>query len=160
MRKLLLILIAALVAPIVAQPALAADKIYVMRHLQKAEGTDPPLSAEGAANAQLLAGLLAKSGIKAIFATPTKRAMETGDPLAKALKISITSYDPRNPDELVKAVDALKGSVLIVGHSNTVPVIVTRFGGTAVPLTDQDYGTVFVVTPGKTTVKQIVVKTP
>ena len=104
MRKLLLILIAALVAPIVAQPALAADKIYVMRHLQKAEGTDPPLSAEGAANAQLLAGLLAKSGIKAIFATPTKRAMETGDPLAKALKISITSYDPRNPDELVKAV--------------------------------------------------------
>jgi len=86
--------------------------------------------------------------------------METGDPLAKALKISITSYDPRNPDELVKAVDALKGSVLIVGHSNTVPDIVTRFGGTAVPLTDQDYGTVFVVTPGKTTVKQIVVKTP
>jgi len=160
MQKLLLILVATLVALIGAQPVSAAERVYVMRHLQKAEGNDPPLSAEGVANAQLLASRLSKSGIKAIFATPTKRAMQTGEPLAKALGIPITNYDPREPDALVKAVTTQKGRVLIVGHSNTVPDIVTRFGGTAVPLTDQDYGTVFVVTPGKTTVKQIVVKTP
>jgi len=160
MRKLLLILVAAFVTLLDVQPAFAADKIYVMRHLQKAEGTDPPLSAEGTTNAQLLAARLATSGIKAIFATPTRRAMQTGEPLAKKLKITITNYDPSKPDELVKIVTKLKGRVLIVGHSNTVPDIVTRFGGTAVPLTEQDYGTVFVVTPGKKAVKQIVLKTP
>ena len=160
MPKLFLILAAALVTLIDTQPALAASKVYVMRHLQKAEGADPPLSAEGAANAQILASLLAKSGIKAIFASPTKRAMQTGEPLAQKLGIPITNYDPNKPGELVTTVKALKGRVLIVGHSNTVPDIITRFGGTAVPLTEQDYGTVFVVTPGKKAVKQIVVKAP
>ena len=43
----------------------------------------------------------------------------------------------------------IPGAVLIVGHSNTVPDLVARFGGEAGGrrLTDQDYGTIFVVTP-------------
>jgi phosphohistidine phosphatase SixA len=155
MRKLLLALAAASVA-IACQPARAADKIYVMRHLQKAEGTDPPLSAEGAANAQQVVTVLGKRKIRAIFATPTKRAVETGEPLAKALKLSVTSYDPRNPAALNQAVDAIKGAALIVGHSNTVPEIVTQFGGEQVgPLADTEYGTIFVVTPGKPKVERI-----
>jgi broad specificity phosphatase PhoE len=155
--KLILTLIAALAAA-VAQPAIAADTVYVMRHLQKAEGADPPLSAEGAANAQALATRLANSGIKAIFATSTARAMQTGEPLAKALGLAVTTYDPRDPAALVKAASTVNGAVLIVGHSNTVPDIVARFGGTPVPLGEQDYGTVFVVKPGTAAVEQIVLK--
>ena len=157
MTKLILILMAALAAA-AAQPAIAADPVYVMRHLQKAEGTDPPLSAEGAANAQTLAARLANSGIKAIFATPTARAMQTGEPLAKALGLAVTPYDPRDPAALVKAASRMNGAVLIVGHSNTVPDIVARFGGTPVALGEQDYGTVFVVKPGIAQVGQIVLK--
>jgi phosphohistidine phosphatase SixA len=155
MTKLILTLMAAHAAA-AAQPAIAADTLYVMRHLQKAEGTDPPLSAEGAANAQTLAARLANSGIKAIFATPTARAMQTGEPLAKALGLAVTPYDPRDPAALVKAASPVKGAVLIVGHSNTVPDIVARFGGTPVALGEQDYGTVFVVKPGSAAVEQIV----
>jgi broad specificity phosphatase PhoE len=155
--KLILTLIAALAAA-VAQPAIAADTVYVMRHLQKAEGADAPLSAEGAANAQALATRLANSGIKAIFATSTARAMQTGEPLAKALGLAVTTYDPRDPAALVKAASTVDGAVLIVGHSNTVPDIVARFGGTPVPLGEQDYGTVFVVKPGTAAVEQIVLK--
>ena len=155
--KLILTLIAALAAA-VAQPAIAADTVYVMRHLQKAVGADPPLSAEGAANAQALATRLANSGIKAIFATSTARAMQTGEPLAKALGLAVTTYDPRDPAALVKAASTVNGAVLIVGHSNTVPDIVARFGGTPVPLGEQDYGTVFVVKPGTAAVEQIVLK--
>ena len=69
MRKFLTIFAALLAMAMCAQPALAADTVFVMRHLQKAEGADPPLSAEGAANAQAVAGMLEKSGINAIFAT-------------------------------------------------------------------------------------------
>jgi len=135
-------------AATVPQTASAAGTVFVMRHLQKGEGADPPLSAEGAANAQALANMLAKSGIKAIFATPTRRAMETAQPLAAKLAIPVTSYDPANPAELVNRVAATSGAVLIVGHSNTVPDLITRFGGKQrVSLSDQDYGTLFVVTP-------------
>ena len=157
MTKLILILMAVLAAA-AAQPAIAADTVYVMRHLQKAEGTDPPLSAEGAANAEALAARLANSGVKAIFATPTARAMQTGEPLAKALGLAVTPYDPRDPAALVKAASRMNGAVLIVGHSNTVPDIVARFGGTPVALGEQDYGTVFVVKPGIAQVGQIVLK--
>ena len=52
----------------------------------------------------------------------------------------------------------MNGAVLIVGHSNTVPDIVARFGGTPVPLGEQDYCTVFVVKPGTAAVEQIVLK--
>lgn len=144
MRKLLFALILAIIVP---QAALAADTVFVMRHLQKADGADPPLSAEGSANARAVADMLAKSGIKAIFATPTRRVMETAQPLAAELGIAVTPYDPNDPAALVKAVAATGGAVLVVGHSNTVPDLVARFGGKqAVALTEQDYGSLFVVT--------------
>ena len=156
MRTFLLTLAALATVATTASPVAAASTIYVMRHLQKADGNDPPLSAEGAANAQKLVTTLGKRKIKAIFATPTKRAVETGEPLAKALKLTVTNYDPKDPEALKTAVDAIKGAALIVGHSNTVPDIVAQFGGEQVgPLADTDYGTVFVVTPGKTKVERI-----
>lgn len=115
--------------------------------MQKAEGADPSLSAEGAANAERLAKALADKGIAAIFATPTRRAMETAAPTARRTGVEITPYDPRDPQSLAAAVYAARGAVLVVGHSNTVPDLVARFGGRTppAPLTEQDYGTVFVV---------------
>ncbi len=144
MRKFLFALIFAIIVP---QPALAADTVFVMRHLQKADGADPPLSAEGAANARAVADMLGKSGIKAIFATPTRRAMETAQPLAARLGLTVKAYDPSKPDQLAASVAAMPGAVLVVGHSNTVPDLVARFGGKqAITLGEQNYGTVFVVT--------------
>ena len=140
-------LIALLLAVTLPQAALAADPVFVMRHLQKAEGADPPLSAEGAANARAVADMLAKSGIKAIFATPTRRAMETAQPLAARLGLTVTPYDPSKPEALAAAAAKVQGAVLVVGHSNTVPDLVARFGGKQpISLGEQDYGTVFVVT--------------
>jgi broad specificity phosphatase PhoE len=143
----LLPLLALLLAAGAPQAALAADTVFVVRHMQKAVGADPPLSAEGAANATALADMLAKSGIRAIFATPTRRAMETAQPLAARLGLTVMPYDPGKPDALAAKVAAMPGAVLVVGHSNTVPDLVARVGGKEkVALTEQDYGTVFVVT--------------
>jgi broad specificity phosphatase PhoE len=155
----LLPLLAFLLAAGTPQAALAADTVFVVRHMQKAEGTDPPLSAEGAANAKALADMLAKSGIKAIFATPTRRAMETAQPLATKLGLPVTPYDPAKPDALAAKIAGTPGAVLIVGHSNTVPDLVARVGGKeAVALTEQDYGTVFVVTHDDGKVSRIAVR--
>ena len=72
MRKFFALALALFVAAASSQAVLAADTVFVIRHLQKADGADPPLTAQGAANAQALASMLAKSGVTAIFATSTK----------------------------------------------------------------------------------------
>ena len=157
MRTIFLAL-AALVASLgSAGPAAAAEPVYVIRHLPKAaEGADPPLTAEGHRQADALAALLAGSGIKALFATPTRRAVETAEPLAKRLGLKVTMYDPRDPAALVAAATAIAGPVLVVGHSNTVPDLVARFGGAPAPVIgENDYGTIFVVDAASKSVRQL-----
>jgi broad specificity phosphatase PhoE len=132
-----------------AQHIAADHPVFVVRHLQKGEGADPSLTAEGAANAQHLAAMLKGKGIVAVFATPTRRAMETGEPLAKMLGIAVTPYDPAKPAILAAKVTAAGGPVLVVGHSNTVPDLIQLFGGARpAPLSEQDFGTVYAIEPG------------
>ncbi len=134
--------------PNTSEAVVEARTIFVLRHLQKADGDDPSLNGEGAAAAERLANLLDGIGITAIFATPTRRAMETAAPLARRIGVSIIPYDPGNPQSLVAAVASTRGAVLVVGHSNTVHDLIGRLGGEPpVALTDQDYGTIFIIAP-------------
>jgi phosphohistidine phosphatase SixA len=122
----------------------ASDAYYVMRHLQKAAGTDPELTEEGRRCAARLAEELAASGIRAVYASATRRARETAAPLAARLGLDSKDYDPRNTPELVARVQAEAGSVLVVGHSNTVPEIVERLGGARpADLAEDRYGEVW-----------------
>jgi broad specificity phosphatase PhoE len=138
---------AALLSPdsIASEPA-TRPVTYIVRHMHKAPGDDPPLSPEGRRQAESLAAELADKQIVAIFATKTRRAMETAAPLARRLAIAVTLYEPGDAAALVKAALAPPGPVLVVGHSNTVADLVARFGGPEPePLTEQDYGTLFIV---------------
>ena len=117
---------------------------YVMRHLQKAEGEDPPLSEEGRANARRLIGLFAADPPRVIYVSTTRRARETAAPLAAKLRVKLRKYDPADTAGLVARVLAEKGPVLVVGHSNTVPEIVARLGGERpAPLAEADFGDVW-----------------
>lgn len=132
-----------------------AKQVYILRHLPAGDGADPGLTAAGAAQATLLASQLSNAGIVGIFATPTHRAQETAAPLAAKLGIAVTSYDPRAPETLVSAALAAPGNVLIIGHSNTVPDLIARFGGAAIqPLGERDFGTIYRVNPGSAAVQQ------
>jgi broad specificity phosphatase PhoE len=122
----------------------AASSWYVMRHLQKAEGQDPALSAEGASNAERLASRFGKDRPSAIYVSSTRRARETAAPLAAKLGVTVKEYDPRDTAGLVERVKAEPGTVLVVGHSNTVPEIVERLGGARpADLAETDYGDIF-----------------
>jgi broad specificity phosphatase PhoE len=117
---------------------------YVMRHLQKAEGQDPALSAEGAGNAARLASWFGKDRPKAIYVSTTRRARETAAPVAARLGISVKEYDPRDTAGLVARAKGEAGTVLIVGHSNTVPEIVAQLGGARpADLAETDYADIF-----------------
>ena len=121
-----------------------APSVYVMRHLQKAEGQDPALSEEGHANARRLVGFFAADPPRAIYVSTTRRALETAGPLAAKLGVTVKDYDPRDTPGLVARVKAEAGTVLVVGHSNTVPEIVAQLGGARpADLAETDYGDVF-----------------
>ena len=141
--------VAAPAAPPAEQRVSLKSPVYIVRHMQKEQGTDPELTAEGSANAELLSAFLKGRRIVAIFSTPTRRTMETAAPLAKALGLKVTLYDPANPAALAAAVAVAGGPVLVVGHSNTVPDLVALFGGAKpAPIADQEYGTLYEVLPG------------
>ena len=100
----------------------------LVRHAEKANGADPPLTAAGQARAQALKVLLADAGIRAIYATDTTRSRATGQPLADALGLPLTIY--ANPADLTAAIltDHHGEAVLVVGHSNTVGQLIAAFG--------------------------------
>lgn len=143
-RGLAALLLFALPACQTAPPAPRGPSFYVMRHLQKGEGEDPPLSEAGQAGARKLIGLFAADPPRVIYVSTTRRAYETAAPVARKLRVKVRRYDPANTGALIGRVLRERGPVLIVGHSNTVPEVVERLGGERpAPLAETDYGDVW-----------------
>jgi len=143
-----------------AATAAAQQTVFVIRHAERADtaagaaptmAADPELSDAGRARAESLAAALKDAKVVAIFATEFKRTQATAAPLAKALGLQVTTISSKEPAKLIEAVKTAGGSVLVVGHSNTVPAIVKDLG-VAAPITvgDAEYDNLFVVTIGTT----------
>lgn len=149
-------LIGALAWAVWAQPAPArSDRpttIFIVRHAQKADEADHSAEAElserGKASAQRLAHVLASASLAGVYATPTRRAIQTGRPAAERFSLGVTPYNPRDVRELVERVlrEHAGRSVLIVGHSNTVIGLVEAFGADAGDGGDVGYEELFIVT--------------
>ncbi|HVJ70956.1 MAG TPA: phosphoglycerate mutase family protein [Sphingomicrobium sp.] len=130
--------------------------IYVMRHLHTPAGvSDPDLTAEGMKYAQAVSKSFEGDPPNVIYVSSTKRAQQTAAPLAERLKLTPRIYDPRDTPDLIASVSAETGTVLIVGHSNTVPDIVEKLGGQRpADLTHEDFGDIWhIAGPEKTTTR-------
>ena len=115
-----------------AMPAAAADTVlYVVRHAEKAAAPkdDPPLSPEGQARAAALARTLTDVPLTAIHSTDTARTRTTAAPLATVKGLEVRTYDADKPVDLVARLKSEGGQHLIVGHSNTIDVLVAAAGG-------------------------------
>ena len=135
--------------PLTDKASTPAKQIFVMRHLEAGEGTDPALTETGAANAEKLSRVLAGSDVRAIFVTNTRRSRETAAPLAEKLGLDAETYDPRRPDLLAEKLKHADGNALVLGHSNTVSDLIGRLGGTPPGQLDPaDFGTVWRIDGG------------
>ena len=117
----------------------AGPAAFLVRHAEKdlAGGNDPGLTAEGASRAQRLAELLAGEGVVRILATDTRRARDTGAPLATRLGLQVEIYDPRALAQLAATLKERGETVLVVGHSNTTGVLAGLLGGEPGPPIDE-----------------------
>lgn len=116
-----------------AGPPRPITTVFVVRHAEtKPDGTaDPPLSAAGRQRAEALRDRLIRRPVDAVFATPYRRTRETAAPLAEALGLEVRIYEPRHSETLAETIlrDFSGGRVLVVGHGNTVPLVIEALTG-------------------------------
>jgi broad specificity phosphatase PhoE len=147
--------------------------VFLVRHAENAAEPrpDPPLLETGVARSELLARILAKSGVKAIYTSQFLRTKATAEPLAKQLgfasvpiTLKVSASNPReisseSIQEIIDKIFQTPGDrVLVVGHSNSTPAVIKALGGDAAPIGEKDYDNLFVVTiyaKGKASVTQL-----
>jgi Phosphohistidine phosphatase SixA len=121
--------------------------ILLVRHADR-QGSADALSTAGTARAQELAHVMEKSGISAIYTSEAMRTQQTAAPAATLFGITPVVVPGSDVAGLVSAIRSSNfgQTVLVVGHSNTVPQIIAEFGGPAVIIDDNEYDNLYVLT--------------
>ena len=161
MRRLLWLLIVFAASP---EPVGAADHpqiVVLVRHAERAGAPpgDVALSPTGQARAEELAIALAETRLDTIVTTQYRRTRDTAAPVRAALNLTpVVVQAGDDTASHVKAVAAAVRaggrSVLVVGHSNTVPAIIAALGGPVMQeLCDSEYSNLFTLAlvPGQPT---------
>jgi len=149
---LLVVAVAAFVAG-APRHAMAQTTVIVVRHAEKAAqpAADPPLTDAGRARADALWEAVKDAGVRAVITTQLARTIETGAPTAEHLGIKGEVVAAGGADHATHVAAAVKKhvgeTVLVVGHSNTVPAIIAALGAKEPPaLCDDAYDNLYVVT--------------
>lgn len=132
---------------------------YLVRHAEKdtsAAGAkmmqaNPPLSEKGIQRSARLASLLEKEHIDYIFSTNYIRTQSTAAPLATKIGKEIQFYEINKGtvfSDAIQQMPYLGKTLLIVGHSNTIPPLVNALIKTNKyqNLSDNEYGFLYKVT--------------
>lgn len=142
LRLIWALLLLILLAVLLTAPAAALDTVYLVRHAEKAAWPPDrdldafqPLSNTGAARAEALVPRLKPAGIVHVYTSRTTRTLQTGVPLALATSVPITADNASTKSDEMAAFlahlrekHAADKAILIVGHSNTIPELLTRLG--------------------------------
>ena len=133
--------------------------VYLVRHAEKVDQSkDPDLSARGFERAEELAVFFEKVPIHALYASQYQRTQKTLTPIAVAKQLQPFIIDAGSPEDLVNRVKQKTGrTILIAGHSNTLPDLIKRLGGPELTIDDAEYRNIFllILSEGKTTLQQL-----
>ncbi len=134
----------------------ATTTVIIVRHAEK--GTDdlrdPSLTQVGRERAVALRDVLKDARVSAIYSTQYKRNMQTVEPLAKQFGLTVIERPVHSmnsatyPADIAREVLAANQgkTVVVVGHSNTVPQIVQAFSGVPIKaMEDSEYDHIFIV---------------
>jgi broad specificity phosphatase PhoE len=125
--------------------------VILIRHAERLTAppgnNDPHLSPAGKARAKLLLHVLGQANVAAIYTSEFIRTIETAQPLAVALGIS----PMKPPDAQHIANDILQNqagkTVLVVGHTNTVPEVIQLLGDhSSLQIDEDEFDNLFVAT--------------
>jgi phosphohistidine phosphatase SixA len=142
--------------PMMARAQSPSTVVILVRHGEKANepGPDPVLSTAGEARARALADALRGMKVSAVLTTPFKRTNLTAAPAATAAGLApvvvpvsggLAAYGTAVAD-MIRSRYAGR-TVLVVGHSNTIPAVIAALGGPKVSdLCENEYSTMYTLT--------------
>jgi phosphohistidine phosphatase SixA len=122
--------------------------VVLVRHAEKLpDADDPGLSATGHAHAERLAEMLERAGIAAIYVSEAKRTQETAAPVAQRTGIEPRVVEAERHTRLLRRLKWRHRSevVLVVGHSNTVPLIASGLGAEIGVVAAEDYSGLWII---------------
>ena len=137
-----------------AYRCVSTTTIVVVRHAEKALGTidDPPLAPEGEQRSERLAFIFGErtgaGHLDAIYVTDTRRTQQTAAPLAAWLHLVPVVLPGADISGAAGRMlrEHRGGTVLMVGHSNTMPQLILELSGKLIePIPDEDYGEIYVL---------------
>ena len=130
-----------------------ATTVIVVRHAEKGTqpANDPPLTVEGEARAIALWQALKDANVTAVITTQLARTRMTAAPTVANRGITPEVVNAGGPSHIADVAAAVKRhageTVLVVGHSNTVPAIVAALGAKEpAAICDPEYDNLYVVT--------------
>jgi broad specificity phosphatase PhoE len=133
-----------------ASPLFAATTVIVVRHAESVQGgEDPPLTEAGTARAKALAEALKNANIAAVFVTKYARSKDTAQFVVAQTKAPVFIVEAKAYGDLAAKIRSgyANKTVLVVGHSNTVPEIVKELTGAEYPqIKHEDNSPMFIVT--------------
>ncbi len=131
---------------VLADPVMAQTVILV-RHAEKADqSSDPALSGAGERRAQALAARLSATPIDLILTSPLQRTRLTAGATAEAsgLQPETISLEGGTQAHVAAVIDRIRAqpedtTVLVVGHSNTIPLIARALGQATPDMPECEY---------------------
>lgn len=108
--------------------------LVLVRHAERDPGLDPPLNAEGQNRAQVLNDVLSERGVNAIFSPELIRNMQTAEPLAQTLGITVQPWIVANYVNTAAFADAVVDDIL-ANHAGQTVLFVGNIGSTSLGTT-------------------------
>lgn len=104
----------------------ATTTVYLVRHAEKKidSGKDPALTAQGEFRAKFLAKMFEQIQLDTVYSTDTIRTRDTAQPTAKSQGLEVVLYGARDVNYPEFLASNHGKTVLVVGHSNTIPAFV------------------------------------
>src|SRR5579871_2772916 len=122
-----------------AAPSWCAVTVFLTRHAEVPPGeTDPSLTAAGEARAKLLASMLSDVKLDMIVVSEFKRTQQTAEVVAETQHLTpVKKTEAADVAAVIRAKSS--GTILVVGHSNTIPDIISQLGGTSFPIEELEF---------------------
>ena len=128
-------------------------RIYLVRHAEKESGKDPVLTEKGMQRSGMLLRLLRDEHLSRIYVTQYRRTQLTADSLRIVMNVDTVHYLADTiGNDLVSKINEKKDwgkTILIVGHSNTIPVLIRKLGITdysVKELPETEFDNLFLIT--------------
>lgn len=131
-------------------PTQAQEAVFIIRHAEKESSEpDPQLTDAGRERAAKWAEMIGLANIDVVITSEARRTRETGGAIAEKLDIPQKQLPANDVSGVVDLIqfDHEEDTVLVVGHTETIPSILSGLGvSEAVDIDQGDFANLFIVT--------------